>query len=55
MKINKKQLHQIELTSIRKKQKEDGMFDGRYKTTSITPKKKYGKKDRRANKQINLE
>lgn len=43
--------HQIVMRAVRNSQKEQGIFDGRYKTKTIVPKNKFTRKIKHKNKQ----
>ena len=45
-KIDKEDLHRIAISKNREDQKEQGMFDGRFKTKSEKDKTKYDRKDK---------
>ena len=49
MKLDKNQLHSLEISRIRDEQKTQGMFDGRFKTKSVRLKNKYTRKDKHKN------
>ena len=43
--------HQIVMRAVRNSQKEQGIFDGRYKTKTIVPKNKFTRKIKHKNNQ----
>ena len=43
--------HQIVMRAVRNSQKEQGIFDGRYRTKTIVPKNKFTRKIKHKNKQ----
>ena len=49
--ITKEDLTQIEKSAVRKEQKEQGAFDGRFATKSIPSKKAYSRKKKHKKKE----
>ena len=50
--IDQETLRKIKRGHVRQQKKEQGAFDGRFKTKAVESKKKYSKKDRRNNKKV---
>lgn len=52
LKIDRDDLHRISMTALRKEKKDQGAFDGRFATKSVTSKKKYKRKPKHPGKNL---